>query len=567
MRKLIFIVIFPFLFSGCSIYSQRAINPVYSNIGSFLHYYEGIQNRLYGNLGNAVNNFKSALELEPENDAIYYELGSCYNMLNMPDSAIHCLAQAVQINPNNKHYRNLYGALLINLAKFDEALQNQIHLVKIDSLNVNYRFQLVLLYSQLKEFDNALKELHRIENEVGYNTRLAEVKLRIYLQNNDINNALAEANSIIKIEPDNPLYYIYKSEIYFKLGEDSLALTILENAANLNPLSPQVNIQLYQRYMQLGNYKEAFTKLVPLLADTLIGPDEKVQLFYPLLFEQKLYADYAQQLDSLVSTLNTQYPDNIFVYELLYEHYIRRQKLTKAREVLQILTLIEDTNYKRWEKFISFDYSTQNFDSVISNSSKAANLFPKQSIFYILKALVLDELGRTSEAIEVLKNNVNNIQKSEDKAEMLCVLGDYYYKENVFRKAFLTYEKALKCNPNSTRVLNNYSYYLALQNFRLKKALQMSSKAVDLDPNNPTFIDTKGWVLFKLGRYQEARDVLRNAIANSSNPSAEINEHYGDALFMTGNKQNAYIYWKKAQTLSGGSEKLNKKIRTQEYVP
>lgn len=95
----------------------------------------------------------------------------------------------------------------------------------------------------------------------------------------------------------------------------------------------------------------------------------------------------------------------------------------------------------------------------------------------------------------------------------------------------------------------------------------MSTKAVDLDPNNSTFIDTKGWVLFKLERYEEARDVLRNAIAKSANPSADINEHYGDALFMTGNKQNAYIYWKKAQQLNGGTPKLNEKIRTQQYVP
>lgn len=567
MRRFLFIVLVALLFSGCGIYSKHTVNPVYKNIGPFLHYYEGIQNRLYGDFGIAINNLKSALELEPENDAIFYELGICYNLLNLPDSAAKYLGKAVQLNGANKHYRNLYGIILINTNRFDDALQNQKKLVIIDSLSVNYRFQLALLYSQLKQFDSALFQLNRIENTVGYNTRLAEIKLRIFLESSDTDKALNEVNSIIAIEPDNPVYHLYKSDIYFSKGQDSLAFSILNHAAGLDSLTPQANIQLYQRYMQLGNYGNALSTLRILFNNSQLEPEEKVQLYYPLLFDQKIYTTYIQQVDSLTTSLNAQYPDNILVYELLYEHYIRLQNIPKSRETLQILTLIDETNPKRWEKLIAFDYSLKNFKTVIANSQKSSQLFPSYSIFYILNALVLDELDQTDEAILVLKNSIDKVEKKEEKAELLGTLADYYYKQRNLRNAFSAYDKALKYDALNTRILNNYSYYLALENTQLSKALEMSSKAVDLDPNNPTFIDTKGWVLFKLERYEEARDVLRNAIAKSSNPSADINEHYGDALFMTGNKQNAYIYWKKAQELSGGSPKLNEKIRTQQYVP
>lgn len=567
MKRLLIILLVPLVFTSCGIYSKSSFNPVYKNIGPFLHYYDGIQSRLYGDLGNAIINFKSALELEPANDAIFYELGICYNMLNLPDSAAKYLGQAVQLNGTNKHYRNLYGIILINTNRFDEALQNQKELVAIDSLSVNYRFQLALLFSQLKQFDNALFELNKLERSVGYNTRVAEIKLRIFLENNDTDNALKEVNSIIQIEPDNPVYHIYRSEIYFSKGLDSLAFSTLKYAASLDSLTPQANIQLYQRYMQMGNYTNALNTLSVLFKNPQLDVEEKVQLFYPLLFEQKLYTSFTPQLDSLTSSLNIQYPDNILVYELLYEHYIRTQNIPKARETLQILTLVDESNAKRWEKLIAFDYSLKNFKTVLVNSAKASELFPTYSIFYILHALVLDEIDQTDKAIQLLKNNVDKVTNKEEKAELLGTLADYYYKQRQLRNAFSLYEKALKQHPKNTRILNNYSYYLALENIQLNKALEMSTQAVDLDPNNATFIDTKGWVLFKLQRYEEARDVLRNAIAKSSNPSADINEHYGDALFMTGNKQNAYIYWKKAQQLSGGSPKLNEKISTQQYVP
>ena len=392
-------------------------------------------------------------------------------MLNLPDSAAKYLGQAVQLNGTNKHYRNLYGIILINTNRFDEALQNQKELVAIDSLSVNYRFQLALLFSQLKQFDNALFELNKLERSVGYNTRVAEIKLRIFLENNDTDNALKEVNSIIQIEPDNPVYHIYRSDIYFSKGLDSLAFSTLKYAASLDSLTPQANIQLYQRYMQMGNYTNALNTLSVLFKNPQLDVEEKVQLFYPLLFEQKLYTSFTPQLDSLTSSLNIQYPDNILVYELLYEHYIRTQNIPKARETLQILTLVDESNAKRWEKLIAFDYSLKNFKTVLVNSAKASELFPTYSIFYILHALVLDEIDQTDKAIQLLKNNVDKVTNKEEKAELLGTLADYYYKQRQLRNAFSSYEKALKQHPKNTRILNNYSYYLALENIQLNKEI------------------------------------------------------------------------------------------------
>lgn len=566
MQRLVFVVFISVFLSGCFTQKAPVNKKVYSKVGPFLHYYEGIQNRLYGNYEDALSNLEIAKILEPNNDAIYYELAISYNMIGEVDSAIVNLEKAVELSPINKYYRSLLGMLYINQQMFDKALTNQQQLVLIDSLNINQQFQLALLQSEQKNFDQAVSILNSLEEQLGYNTRLAETRLRILIETNSLDNALAEVDGILNIETANPLYLLYRSEIHFKMGEDSTAFADIYEAIAMDSTFPQPQIELYQRYLEIGSYGDALEVLTSLYTNANVNPDEKVRLFYPLLFEQSIYNNYGEPLDQLIDTALSQHPDNIYVHELSFEHYSRRRKFPKARESLQILTLLDEENPARWEKLISFDFSMQRKELVIYNSIKASKQFPELSIFYIFQALVLDELNDTENAIFVLSQGVVLV-KAEDKSEMYGTLGDMNYKINNLSDAFTAYDKSLQYDPNNARILNNYSYYLSLTKKNLTKALEMSTKAVDLEPNNSTYIDTKGWVLFQMGEYEKAREVLRNAIAKSGSTSAVINEHYGDALYKTGNKENAYIYWMKAKEIGEGSDRLDEKLRTRTYVP
>jgi tetratricopeptide (TPR) repeat protein len=540
---------------------------LYKSVGPFIHYYEGIQNRLYGDYEAAINNLTLAQTLDPENDAIFYELAISYNMVGETQKSISNLEKAVELSPNNKHYRNLLGILYINQKQFDKALSNQQDLVSIDSVNINYKFQLALLHSEQKNFDEAIALLNTLEDQVGYNVRLAETRLRILIERADFNKALDEVNSIIALDNQNPLFLLYKSEIYFKMGEDSVAFKVINDAIDLDPENPQPQIELYQRFLEIGNYSKALQTLEKLHQNENISAEEKVRLFYPLLFEQTIYTLHSETVDRIIDSLLINHPDEIFVHELSYEHYIRRRKFDMARQELQILTLLDEENPDRWEKLISFDYSIGKKELVIYNSIKASKLYPAQSIFYIFQALVLDELQDTENAIFVLNQGISKVINSSETTEMLGTLGDMYYKIGKYDQAFATYDEALSNEPNNARVLNNYSYYLSVLNKKLDKALEMSTQAVEVEPNNSTYIDTKGWVLFQMGRFDEALEVLRNAIAKSGSTNAVINEHYGDALYKTGNKENAYIYWKKAKDIGGGSDRLDEKLRTRKYVP
>ncbi|TAE01757.1 MAG: hypothetical protein EAZ97_03070, partial [Bacteroidetes bacterium] len=123
---------------------------------------------------------------------------------------------------------------------------------------------------------------------------------------------------------------------------------------------------------------------------------------------------------------------------------------------------------------------------------------------------------------------------------------------------FLVYA-ALEIRPNDSHILNNYSYYLSVRKEKLPLAKEMSKKLVQNEPENATYLDTYGWVLYVLGEYKEAQIYLGKA-ANDSNEGT-ILEHYGDVLYKMGEEEKAIITWTKAKKAGGDlTNMIDKKI-------
>jgi Tfp pilus assembly protein PilF len=92
----------------------------------------------------------------------------------------------------------------------------------------------------------------------------------------------------------------------------------------------------------------------------------------------------------------------------------------------------------------------------------------------------------------------------------------------------------------------------------------MAKKAVELDPGNGSDEDTYGWVLFKQGKYDGAKEWVEKAMQAGEN-SAVVLEHYGDILWKLGSSKEAVKYWEKAAKAGEGSEFLQKKVQDKTY--
>jgi tetratricopeptide (TPR) repeat protein len=149
------------------------------------------------------------------------------------------------------------------------------------------------------------------------------------------------------------------------------------------------------------------------------------------------------------------------------------------------------------------------------------------------------------------------------KAEVLTLAYEETSDNNYLLKAIADYESLLAKMPNNTSVLNNLAYLLAENDERLPEALQYAKRALDARPNDPSFMDTYGYVLYKSGDVSKAEELLVAAVQRYEQDVApippEVYEHLGVIKEKLGAKTEALDAYK--QVLEVGADRLSQKRR------
>ncbi|MDX2073663.1 MAG: tetratricopeptide repeat protein [Alphaproteobacteria bacterium] len=211
-------------------------------------------------------------------------------------------------------------------------------------------------------------------------------------------------------------------------------------------------------------------------------------------------------------------------------------------------------------------------------------------------AVILDHMGNTAEALDVLASLAANRPQSADP---WIARGDVLRGQKRFLEASIAYseaiarsgtplamkswpllyargacferldrwsdakadlQKALDLNPDQPDVLNYLGYGLLVRGEALADAKAMLEKAIALSPNDPQIIDSMGWALYIDGQYHEALPYLERAVELLPN-DATVNDHLGDNYWRLGRKSEARFQWERALTFQPEAEEA-KQINT-----
>ncbi len=132
--------------------------------------------------------------------------------------------------------------------------------------------------------------------------------------------------------------------------------------------------------------------------------------------------------------------------------------------------------------------------------------------------------------------------------DAISALAAIYDQMKNYAKSDSLYQLALSLKGDDPLLMNNYSYSLAVRGERLDEALLMSQKAVAADSTNGAYLDTLGWIYFKLGLYDKALKYIKKS-CNLRTSSAEVFEHLGDVYNKLNDVESARTYWRKAYEL------------------
>ncbi len=133
-------------------------------------------------------------------------------------------------------------------------------------------------------------------------------------------------------------------------------------------------------------------------------------------------------------------------------------------------------------------------------------------------------------------------------SDLYSMKGDALSRRDRGRQWEKAYETALDWDENNYVAMNNYAYFLATHRAaRLQKARRLSEKSLAGQPDNPSFLDTYGYILFRLGKYEEAKKVFSRLFQVTDKPGSVSLQHYSDLLKAMGNRLAAEVYAIKAE--------------------
>lgn len=509
------------------------------------------------NYAKALEGFTKALEMNSKSAAVNFKIAEVLNKSKEGQKAIPYGIRAVELAPENKYYALSLARLYQSVDYFVDATRTYENILLKYPADESTLYELAELYQNLGRIDDMFKTFDRIEEQLGVKLEIVRERQRILMKNRDLEGVIAEYKKLIDAYPNENAYRVELIDFLIQNKRTEEASAEIELYEKDSSSSSRITLLKSELAWMSGDREGAFRLLEEAFETSVLDFQAKFQILSNYLTMTSNPEDRSRITrisKNLADENPKEYKAQAFVGDLLYQNGDKQA----AVEYYLRAVRISPANFSVWQNIINVEAELNNYDSVLVHAEQALEYFPNQAMLYYFAGTG-----------HLIKNNYKKSIRSFEQGKKYTIdpdlltvfygqLGDAYNGLKDHEKSDASYEKALENKPNNDHVLNNYSYFLSLRKKDLEKALKMSTKLVAQHPNNPTYLDTHGWVLYINGDYKESRKFLEKAA--SLDDDGTIIEHYGDVLFQLGDVEGAIVQWEKARSLGEASENIDKKI-------
>ena len=491
-----------------------------------------------------------------------YELSALY--LNDPQKiadAFNMIEQAAKLKPDNKWYQLRLAQLYSQDRNYQAAKEIYKVLFEKDPQNIEYFDFYIETLLNTRELDEALDVLDVIEEQIGQNEYISLQRIDIYREQNNEQKIFEEFEKLIEIAPENTRYASMLAVMYRNAKRDEDAFRIYQRIKEIEPENENVNISLMEYYLDKNQNEKAFLEFIAALKNKNLEYSIKVNIFN-LWFEGKDQNDKKIQAEARETgeIFLDIYPEQPMGYFIIGNIHLTSSDYPKAKEYYLKALEKDKKNLEVYFNLCFADISLEDYNDLIAHADEAIQCNQLIPIFYLFKGIGYINIDDYEQAIKVLEKGRKLSTSNDLTRDFNIHIGNAYLSLGKRHEMYLAYDRVLAIEPDNIFILNNYAYFLSLDNKDLDKALAMSEKTIKAEPKNGTYLDTYAWVLYKMGRYEEAKKYMKKAFKYEKNPQGTNYEHLGDILFKLGDKKGAVKNWKKAKNFSDTSEFLDKKI-------
>jgi tetratricopeptide (TPR) repeat protein len=496
-------------------------------------------------LKNAIEQYQQITQQDPKDSESLSMLARLYRVSHDEAAAEKAYRQVIALDPNDEDALN--GLAMVYADRGD--LPNAIAMLK-QAVEKNPDARTVVMlaefYEQIKDFSNAADTMKQALALMNDNVRVRQALAVDLYAAGRFDEALTAFQELATDDPKNVKLQLQIADILEKKHDFAGAGAALAKAHAVQN-STEVRFAEEELLRLQGKTPEAVAAIQALLNDTKkdqYAEQDKLQRLRMLSVLAKMQEDAGKTPEAVaafrqIGDLDPSLASNaeyqvIEAYRSGKDYKLARQEADSALKkfpgdrglVLEHALLMADLG----------------LTDAAANELKAMSNFSKDRDALLTLAQVQDKARRFEDERKSLDSADAASKSPEEKQQIEFARGAMYEREKNYDAAEKSFRSVLEADPENHNALNYLGYMYADRGIRLEEALQLISKALDLDPDNGAYEDSLGLVYYRLNKLDQAADELRLAV-DKVGKDPTVHDHLADVYFKQGKIREAIQQW------------------------
>lgn len=548
---------------------------------------EGSVLELKGEYNEAITKYIEALKFDSQ-PGLFYTIAKNFYRINKLSPALSFSRRAVEKDSTNIEYLTLHAAIYSASHLSDSAESVYDKVIKLDGRNITAYFNLAQLLEPKKP-SLAIAYYKKVIELMGPDWNVLVKIADLNERQGNVEETIKTVEELLKLNPSELNLQKLLIESYIKTKNLEKAAALINEAQISFPDDPNLMEMKGTVLIQKGLWKEASLEYMMLVKNPSINIEQKIRFgtaFYLQGEKDSASYDLAKEIFLEINKDTLDWQTNAYLGEI----EVRKKNDSVAIEYFKVASSLAEWNAQVWVRLGGLLFDTKRYKEAIQYMSLASEKFPNDFVVNLIYGLSLssdNEHLKAKDALQrALKINPDDVtalsaigyilnQLKEDDAalihldkallrepqnlQVISIMALIHETRKNYAASDSLYSSAIQIDSTNILILNNYAYSLAERGTKLQEALSMAKKAIEKEPRNSSYLDTIGWIYFKLGEYKKAKLNIEEAIKIEDN-NATLLDHLGDVYFKLGNKAKAFEVWKRAFEIDSTKTDILKKI-------
>lgn len=533
-------------------------------------FFNALRSYLSNSYDTAFVCFNYYNSLDSTDATTYYYLAQIKGRYNYLKETLKDAQRSVALSPENKWMKSFYAGILAFNEQYDSAANL---FLEIARNNPGDRENSYLAASRLlQKAGKTDASIAILDTLLGYHSPndedILQEKQAVYLKSGKMEEALKVTRQLAAAYPLSPEYLVQIVEIYELDKEPLKSADAVKELEKQFPKNEDVASYIFGYHLKKRNVDAVAEKLKDYLEAAESSQEKELSILNQIgayMSGNRGDTSVLTYLSELTEKITKDKPDNLSAKRLLASLNLYGGKEAQGVEMFQSLIRQHPQNYALWTPLLEHYMYAAKFDTALQVLNRMEKIFPDSIDIPFNKMLISEWQKNHKEALGYGFTGLDLAQKQKSKEKEILFynsIAHYYHELAQHKESDSVYDALLVKDPENVMALNNYAYFLSERGERLDFALNLSKKTLEVDFNNSNNLDTYGWILYKMKRYEDAKFYLEKAVTVAGDQvSAVILEHLADTEFRLGNEENALKIWKAIDKAGQGSSFLKQKIK------